>query len=68
MSTSKDIHQRLTEDALWEETAMELVNQLDRSFQKMFRHEPEQLEILGRYILRERVRKYREGQQDAKPT
>jgi hypothetical protein len=44
------------------------VNQLDRSFQKMFRHEPEQLEILGRYILRERVRKYREGQQDAKPT
>lgn len=56
---------KLIEDALWEDIAMEVVNTLDYDFQKMFRRNKGELEKLGRYIIRDRKRKYQEGVADA---
>ena len=57
---------KLTLDALWEQTAMEFVETLDYDFQKMFRRNRKELEKLGRHILNERQRKYKEGLCDGK--
>lgn len=56
---------RLVEDALWEPAADDMLSGVSFLVRWVFKIAKRDKEFLGRYILRERVRKYREGQQDA---
>lgn len=61
MTQDNNPYSQSVEDALWEEVAMEVIELLDYDFEKMFRRNRKELETLGRYIIRDRRRKYLEG-------
>lgn len=61
-----DEHQRLVEDAIWSDVADEVIKDFTPMIQHLFSRRPKDKEILGRYIVRERARKYREGIADGR--